>query len=368
MSALTTKLSLYKPGGGLSGLILPDEIADIDRINSNMDILDANIGFRNVTSGTRPISPYDGEPIYETDTQRIRIFNNAAGQWLAPGSERGTLSDYSVADLDGLAAITDMIAGDTVVVRSAANWTFIRNTANSAWAQNSIPTFATAAARDTEYAKAAGVYKVAGVQAFVTAMSSLIPMIFNGVGWQKFGLVKPSAAATTGGAATINDDGSVTFVSTGAGNVILTYLFMPTALYDTDNFDVEISYLGAATSLTARLCTAGVPDVSGANHDYSGTTYTQAGVVSPTTSLNAVSWPLNAGISGIAHEVTIELRHAGVAAVTRAFVQSRVGVALGTSETGMRGDLGHRLSTIYDGLQLIVTAAGTVTAKVKPRS
>lgn len=44
MPAFTPNLNLYKPGGGSSGLIVPDEVVDIDRINANMDILDEEIG------------------------------------------------------------------------------------------------------------------------------------------------------------------------------------------------------------------------------------------------------------------------------------------------------------------------------------
>lgn len=40
MGATTPHLNLYKPGGGSSGTILPDERVDIDRINGNMDLID----------------------------------------------------------------------------------------------------------------------------------------------------------------------------------------------------------------------------------------------------------------------------------------------------------------------------------------
>lgn len=41
MPAFTSFLNLYKPGGGSTGLILPDEVADIDRLNQNADLIDA---------------------------------------------------------------------------------------------------------------------------------------------------------------------------------------------------------------------------------------------------------------------------------------------------------------------------------------
>lgn len=44
MGATTPNIGLYKPGGGSSGLIVPDEVADIDRLNGNFDLIDAFAG------------------------------------------------------------------------------------------------------------------------------------------------------------------------------------------------------------------------------------------------------------------------------------------------------------------------------------
>jgi hypothetical protein len=93
MSALTTRLGLYKPGGGLTGLITPDEVADIDKINSNMDKLDAAIGYFVCTSTTRPSSPFPGQPIFETDTKNVLYWNAGSGQWFAAGSSPRAASD-----------------------------------------------------------------------------------------------------------------------------------------------------------------------------------------------------------------------------------------------------------------------------------
>lgn len=41
MSAFTAFLNLIKPGGGSTGTIVPDEVADIDRLNANFDTIDA---------------------------------------------------------------------------------------------------------------------------------------------------------------------------------------------------------------------------------------------------------------------------------------------------------------------------------------
>jgi len=40
MAATTPTLGLYKPGGGSSGLITPDETVDIDKLNANADLID----------------------------------------------------------------------------------------------------------------------------------------------------------------------------------------------------------------------------------------------------------------------------------------------------------------------------------------
>lgn len=44
MGAVTPILGLYKPGGGSTGTIVPDETADIDRLNENFDAIDAWAG------------------------------------------------------------------------------------------------------------------------------------------------------------------------------------------------------------------------------------------------------------------------------------------------------------------------------------
>lgn len=44
MGATTPNIGLYKPGGGSSGLIVPDEVADVDRLNGNFDLIDAFAG------------------------------------------------------------------------------------------------------------------------------------------------------------------------------------------------------------------------------------------------------------------------------------------------------------------------------------
>lgn len=97
MGDSTSRLNLYLPGGGSTGLI-PDEVADIDKLNQNFRILDDAIGFKLVTSGTRPASPFLGQPIKETDTGDIRYWNGTDWPQLS-GVPVGTISLWPVADV-----------------------------------------------------------------------------------------------------------------------------------------------------------------------------------------------------------------------------------------------------------------------------
>lgn len=82
MAGHTTRLNLYKPGGGSSGLILPDEAADVDKLNGNMDVIDAAVGAFICTSATHPATPYDGQIIYETDTKYTQVYRAATSNFV----------------------------------------------------------------------------------------------------------------------------------------------------------------------------------------------------------------------------------------------------------------------------------------------
>jgi len=77
MATTTTRLGLTKPD-------YSDNV-DIDDINDNMDSLDVAAGAKTVTSSTRPASPYDGQFIYETDTQAAYVYDDSITTWVAVG-------------------------------------------------------------------------------------------------------------------------------------------------------------------------------------------------------------------------------------------------------------------------------------------
>ena len=95
MAGTTTKLALYLPGGGLSGLITPDEQVDIDKINDNMKKIDIAMGSVVCTSGTRPSTPYTGQTIIETDTRNTMYWTGArwAPMDLVPNAGSSTIRD-----------------------------------------------------------------------------------------------------------------------------------------------------------------------------------------------------------------------------------------------------------------------------------
>lgn len=71
----TTRLSMNKPN--------PDPVTgdpvDIAKLNENFDKIDSGIGATICTSSTRPIAPFEGQFIRETDTGRLYLCTNASG-------------------------------------------------------------------------------------------------------------------------------------------------------------------------------------------------------------------------------------------------------------------------------------------------
>lgn len=70
----TTRLGLTKPAGS--------DLVDISVLNVNSDKIDAAVGAKVVTSGTRPSTPFDGQIIYETDTQKSYVYRSSTSSWV----------------------------------------------------------------------------------------------------------------------------------------------------------------------------------------------------------------------------------------------------------------------------------------------
>ncbi len=76
MSTSTTRLALVKPDPNPT---TGDDV-DVSQLNDNADKLDAAVGWTICTSSTRPGSPWDGQPIYETDTNKF--YSRVEGAWV----------------------------------------------------------------------------------------------------------------------------------------------------------------------------------------------------------------------------------------------------------------------------------------------
>lgn len=69
----TTRLGLTKPA--------TSDLVNIGTLNANSDLIDGAVGAKVVTSGTRPSTPFDGQVIYETDTQKTYVYVSSTTSW-----------------------------------------------------------------------------------------------------------------------------------------------------------------------------------------------------------------------------------------------------------------------------------------------
>jgi hypothetical protein len=91
MAGSTPNLNLYLPGGGSTGLILPDETADIDPLNENFRKIDTAIGDVDNQNrqwygpaadiGTIPVDPKDGDTYQESDGSKT-LWRRLGGLWV----------------------------------------------------------------------------------------------------------------------------------------------------------------------------------------------------------------------------------------------------------------------------------------------
>lgn len=84
MGAYTPRANLYKPGGGSTGLIVPDETVDIDKLNANFDKLDALLGARNIPSASSYAGTMDGDLVFAQDTEYLHMYSASAAALVTP--------------------------------------------------------------------------------------------------------------------------------------------------------------------------------------------------------------------------------------------------------------------------------------------
>lgn len=73
MATTTTRLALTKPASS--------DPVDIAVLNANSDKIDLAVGAKRVTSSTRPSTPFDGQMIFETDTNKFLVWDATAVTW-----------------------------------------------------------------------------------------------------------------------------------------------------------------------------------------------------------------------------------------------------------------------------------------------
>jgi hypothetical protein len=145
MGQTTSRANLYLPGGGSTGTNLPDETADIDKLNDNFKKIDALLGARNVASAASYSGTMDGDLVYTRDKNELRVYDATLGQLVLPtlpgahayrgtGAERGAFKVTAIegdiwqdTDTDkitftkkGATWVPKMLSGTNVTIKSSA--------------------------------------------------------------------------------------------------------------------------------------------------------------------------------------------------------------------------------------------------------
>lgn len=100
MAQFTARANLQLPGGGSSGLITPDEPADIDVLNENFRKIDALLGTTPVaTRSAIPSNPVDGQAFWIRDEQQIYVYDSNEGTSIpsALALPAGAIMQYAAA-------------------------------------------------------------------------------------------------------------------------------------------------------------------------------------------------------------------------------------------------------------------------------
>ena len=126
MPSFTPNLNLYKPGGGSTGLITPDEVVDIDRINANMDLIDAyaagwgqasarNHQFYGPVSGMAGITGMKRGDTYKESDGSFRLWEYDGSNWVSGESGmyriHPTLVPVTGASVSGGAVVLSNVTG-----------------------------------------------------------------------------------------------------------------------------------------------------------------------------------------------------------------------------------------------------------------
>lgn len=348
MPAFTSRLNLYKPGGGSSGTI-PDEVVDVDKLNDNSDKIDAAIGAPNFTSGTRPAAPFPGQLIYETDTDLVKQWSGSA--WLTVG---GAALDAKIAAMyDGGALTTQDL--DTLLKSGSYNQA---SSANATLARN------------YPFDGARGVLTVeAAVDSYRqtlhywpnntnTAIYERVKLTTNT--WSPWRCVYPSGilrapAGVTG--ATVTNGRLISF--SNVAEVIINGVFDASFEHYEILFDVTTL---SASGINAQLAASGTAAAT-AVYDNQRTTALGTTVATVQT-LDVTEMQFSAVAQAAVHVGRMMLTRPGVADTTRYQYTANVMPTTPSASHGHIFSSGqHVASTAYDGIR-IYAATGNITGRI----
>ena len=378
MSVGTTRLNLTKPGGGLTGLITPPDPVDIDVINANSDKIDDAIGFKVVTSGTRPASPFDGQPIFETDTLKILVWRQVTTTWqdqgIYLGAGRGALANWLVTTPAALDALTTATIGDTAwmttpgasidpfmwVASAGAGVTIDWRPAETiiAASKGSMDTFITdiAALSDLRFHISADWFDRSTLLRYVFTTAVGLYRRFTGSV-----VLVPTIVGTGGTSAVDVQTGEITF----SGAITRLDAYIPTAqiayLTNAKFVDLSIGYTGTTqgTQLLSLLTGAGAVDANNVYYaDYSANA---AGVAIPESRAVFTSWQ-NISLA-IRKRRRIVLRVFNLAEqlpteCVGTFKEDDTG---GVNRVNGSLELTHEGTTVFGGFRLALSGMGTIS-------
>lgn len=352
MPGFTSRLNLYKPGGGSSGTI-PDEVVDVDRINDNSDLIDAAVGAPNYTSGTRPPAPFPGQIIYETDTDLVKQWSGSA--WLSIGGL--DVAEQARAMYNGLALGTQDL--DTLLKSGS----YRQTTGADA-----------TVARHYPFEGARGVLTVeAGVDSYRqtlhywlnnpnTAIYERTKLSTNA--WSPWRCVYPAGVllppAGVVGATVTGGKGLISF--NNVAEVVIGGVFDASFEHYEILFDVTTL---SASGINAQLTQAGTPAAT-AIYDNQRTT-SLGTTVSTVQTIDVTEIQFSPVAQVAAHVGRMMLTRPGVADTTR---YQYAGNVMPTTPSAAHGNVfttgQHVASTAYDGIR-IYAATGNITGRITVR-
>lgn len=80
MGDLTSRYDLYLPGGGSTGLVQPDELVDIDKLNDNLRAIDRALGAREITDVGSYHDDIDGDLVWTAPYHRLYRYQAASSR------------------------------------------------------------------------------------------------------------------------------------------------------------------------------------------------------------------------------------------------------------------------------------------------